>query len=167
MRQTSGLSPEPHSALGGGGSGDGTPCLPLLSLFGARTQLVGSQVPGVEWQRGQGGGDEDAEMDLSWEEARGLALLQGAEGASLSAVWDSNLRSWCLKTIRQRPPSLPRPGPLHPGPRWAAVSKASAKTVGSLGRGLCRVGLCRGGPGVRHAEWKAGTSPATLLPRAV
>lgn len=85
----------------------------------------------------------------------------------LSAVWDSNLRSWCLKTIRQRPPSLPRPGPPHPGPRWAAVSKASAKTVGSLGRGLCGVGLCRGGPGVRHAEWKAGTSQATLLPRAV
>jgi hypothetical protein len=78
-------------------------------------------------------------MDFSWEEAWGLALLQGGLLGPLSAVWDSNIHSWCLKTIRQRPP---RPGPPHPGPRWAAVSQASAKTVGSLhslvlGRGLC------------------------------
>lgn len=37
---------------------------------------------GVEWQWGQGGGDGGPEMDLSWEEARGLAPLQGAAGAS-------------------------------------------------------------------------------------
>lgn len=34
-----------------------------------------------------------------WPYSRGLK-------GPLSAVWDSNLRSWCLKTIRQRPPSL-------------------------------------------------------------
>ena len=38
----------PGSALEMGVSGDGTPCLPLMSLLGARTQPMGSQVPGTE-----------------------------------------------------------------------------------------------------------------------
>lgn len=64
-----------------------------------------------------------------WPYSRGLK-------GPLSAVWDSNLRSW-LSEDNKTEASLPRPGPPHPGPRWAAVSEASANTVGSLGRGLC------------------------------
>lgn len=81
------------------------------------------------------GGSQD---DPSWETAWGLALLQGALGP-LSAVWDSNLHSWCLKTMRLKPP---RPGPPHPGPRWAAVREASSKTVGSLNGLVLQRGLC-------------------------
>lgn len=123
----------------------------MLRLFGVHTRLVGSQVPGVGWQWGQGGGDGAREMDLFWEGVRGLAPLQGRQGPP-SAVWDSSLRSWCLKTIRRR---RPRPGPPRPGPRWAAVSEASSKTVGSLGRGLCGVGPGWGGPG---AGWSWGVT---------
>lgn len=63
----------------------------------------------------------------AWPHSRGL---QGP----LPAVWDSSLRSWCLKKIRQRPPCT---RPPRPGPTWAAVSKDPAKMVGSSGRGLC------------------------------
>lgn len=116
--------------------------LPLLGLFGAHDLLGRSQVPGGEWQWGQGGGDGGLKMGLSWEEAWVWPGSRGLQGP-LSAVWDSSLHSWCLKTIRQRPS---RPGPPRPGPRWAAVSKTSAKTsaktVGSL-----RGGPCWGRPG--------------------
>lgn len=48
LASSSDLWVAPGSALGMGGIGDRTPCLPLMGLLGARTQLMGSQVPGAE-----------------------------------------------------------------------------------------------------------------------
>lgn len=75
--------------------------------------------PGT-WRRvmvGTGTGPPTSEMDFPGKKPGVWSRSRGCRG--LCAVWDSNLHSWCLKTIRHRPP---RPGPPRPGPRWAAVS---------------------------------------------
>lgn len=83
MRQTSGLSLAVPPGLGGVAR-EPPACLylvcsgPILSWGEARCLA----------QRGAGDREEagGSEMDLSWEEARGLALLQGAVGASLCCL---------------------------------------------------------------------------------
>lgn len=99
-----------------------------------------------------------------WPYSRGLK-------GPLSAVWDSNLRSWCLKTIRQRPPSLALGHPtLAPdGLRLARPLPTRLAPWGEACAEWAHAGVGQG-PGwswVGHAEWKTRISRSALLPGAV
>ena len=115
MSQTSGLC----LAVGDGGGGEWGWNLLLASdeFVGGLYSADGN--PGA-WRRvtmGQGQVSPPPRWTFPGNKPGVWSRSRGCRG--LCAVWDSNLRSWCLKTIRQRPP---HPGPPCPGPRWAAVS---------------------------------------------
>lgn len=94
----------------------------------------------------------------AWPHSRGL---QGP----LPAVWDSSLRSWCLKKIRQRPPC---PGHLALAQHGLRLARTLPRWLVPRGeacaeRARAGVGQEQGGPGPRHEERKAGTLQSPFL----